>query len=228
MPTENGSNPDLFYFMMSFTIDEPLEPLPEQAEAFLFDCDGTLVDTMGAHHQGWERVLRENGATRPLCFDYFLSLGGLSGREVAEHLCRRTGLDCAGLDLNDMVRRKRELFLDMADQCAPIPQVIEFARRVSRSHPVAVVSGGHRAAVEKTLLGAGIRDWFPVVVTPVDVKRGKPAPDMFLLAAEMLGVPPERCIVFEDGQPGIEGARAAGMRVVIVNPPVLEVSTSNP
>ncbi len=211
---------------MLFTIDEPLEPLPGLADAFLFDCDGTLVDTMGAHHAGWERVLRENGATRPLPYQRFLGLGGLSGREVAETLCGWVGLDTQARDLDAMVSRKRTLFLEMADQCDPIDQVMDFARRVSRTHPVAVVSGGHRAAVEKTLAGSGIRDLFPVVVTPEDVERGKPAPDMFLLAAERLGVAPGRCIVFEDGLPGIEGARAAGMRVVIVNPPLLVETTS--
>lgn len=209
---------------MNFFIDESLDPLPSEADAFLFDCDGTLVDTMGAHHRGWETVLRDHGATLPLEYEAFLGLGGLSGREVALRLCEWTGLNPRNLDLEAMVARKRELYLEMAGLCEPIPQVIDFARRVAKTHPVAVVSGGHRAAVEKTLTAAGIRDWFPVVVTPEDVARGKPAPDMFLLAAEKLGVDPRRCIVFEDGQPGIEAARAAGMRVIIVTPATVVTS----
>jgi HAD superfamily hydrolase (TIGR01509 family) len=79
-----------------------------------------------------------------------------------------------------------------------------------------VVTGGMRSVVEKSLASAGMAGLFPVIVTFEDVPNGKPAPDMFLLAAQRLGVPPERCLVFEDGQLGIDGALAAGMRVVRV------------
>ena len=199
---------------MSFFSSQPLEGLETGAEAFLFDCDGTLVDTMGAHYRSWAEVLASAGAQTPPEFDRFLTLGGMSGREVAAELCAWFGLEA---DLDDLVRRKRASFLASA-VCPPIELTAGFARKVAGSHPVAVVSGGHRAAVERTLRGAGLRDLFGVVVTPEDVARGKPAPDMFLLAAERLGVAPEDCVVFEDGKPGIEAARAAGMRVIVIEP----------
>ena len=98
-----------------------------------------------------------------------------------------------------------------------IAPVVEFARRVSKTHPVAVASGGTRDVVQSTLSKTGLAPLFPIVVTADDVEHGKPAPDMFLLAAKRMGVVPASCLVFEDGQPGIEAAEAAGMRHVFVS-----------
>lgn len=206
-----------------FRLSEPLEGLPDAAKAFLFDCDGTLIDTMSVHFACWEQVVSERGATGGLDYEAFLRLGGMSGHEVAGYLCRETGLSTD--DLDGMVDRKRALYHGAVDQCKEIPEVADFARRVAGTHAVGLVSGGHRAAVLKSLEATGFKDFFPVVVTPEMVANGKPAPDMYLLAAEQLGVSPEDCIVFEDGLPGIEAARAAGMRVVIVEP-VAALNTS--
>lgn len=206
-----------FRLLMScFVLEPSLESLPERVGAYLFDCDGTLVDTMGAHYQSWMAVLADAGATVPVSFTRFCTLGGMSGVEVALRLRDWAGVPHA--DPEPLVSRKREAYLQVAASCPPIAPVAEFARRVAATHPVAVVSGGHRQAVELALTGSGLRSLFPVVVTPEDVRHGKPAPDMFLLAAERLGVAPATCLVFEDGLPGIEGARAAGMKVVVVKP----------
>ncbi len=197
-----------------FRLSEPLEGLPASAKAFLFDCDGTLIDTMTLHFDSWERVLREHGAEKGVDYEAFLEMGGMSGHEVAARLCRMTGASSDNLD--GMVQRKRELFHEAVDHCKAIPQVAEFARRVAETHAVAVVSGGHRTAVLRSLEATGLTELFEVVVTPDMVANGKPAPDMYLLAAERLGIAPRDCIVFEDGLPGIEAARAAGMRVIVV------------
>ena len=199
-----------------FRLSEPLEGLPESAKAFLFDCDGTLIDTMPLHFQCWERAARGRGAVKPLDYERFLLLGGMSGHQVAAYVCRETGLPEEGL--NELVNEKRALYHESVDQCGLVPEVAAFARRVSRTHPVAVVSGGHRSAVLRSLEATALDTLFPVVVTPDMVEHGKPAPDMYLLAAERLGVEPADCIVFEDGLPGIEAARAAGMRVIVVEP----------
>lgn len=199
-----------------FTLSEPLEGLPEQAKAFLFDCDGTLIDTMTVHFECWERVMAEFGGTEKIDYEGFMRMGGMSGHEVAAGLCGMTGL--SGVDLDSMVARKRALYYEAVDHCKVIPQVASFAERVAGTHGVAVVSGGHRTAVRRSLEATGLDRLFPVVVTPDMVAHGKPAPDMYLLAAAQLGVDPADCIVFEDGLPGIEAARAAGMRVVIVEP----------
>jgi beta-phosphoglucomutase family hydrolase len=200
-----------------FRLSEPLDGLPAMAKAFLFDCDGTLIDTMPTHFQSWENALRERGSFGTLDWDAFMELGGMSGHEVGARLCAQTGLPDDNLD--ELVQRKRQLYHEALADCKAIPEVAEFARSVSRTHAVAVVSGGHAAAVHRSLEVTGLNELFEVVVTPEMVINGKPAPDMYLLAAERLGVDPADCIVFEDGLPGIEAARAAGMRVVVVEPP---------
>ncbi len=200
---------------------EPLEGLEQQAGAFLFDCDGTLVDTMGAHHASWEATFRSLHPG-PVELDYgrFCALGGMSGLEVAERLSVWVGVSH---DLGELVRRKREHFLSREEACPAIEPVAALARRLAgEGRPMAVVSGGHRAAVERTLLLAGLRGLFPVVVTPEDVLRGKPAPDMYLLAADRLGVAPSECLVLEDGPPGVDAAVAAGMRVVGIGAAAIE------
>jgi HAD superfamily hydrolase (TIGR01509 family) len=101
----------------------------------------------------------------------------------------------------------------------PIAPVVELAVRVARSAPVSVASGGERKIVLRTLELIGLGDTFSVVVTAEDVSHGKPAPDMFLLAAERMGVAPGQCVVFEDSVLGLEAAKRAGMTAVLVQPP---------
>jgi beta-phosphoglucomutase-like phosphatase (HAD superfamily) len=203
--------------MKDILLSEPLEGLEHQVAAVLFDCDGTLVDTMPSHHRSWEATLRELGETSPLDYERFCSLGGMAGGHVAREIC-------AWLDLphdpDALAMRKRELFRQNPVDAPAILPVADFARRVAGHLPVAVVSGGHRPSVENSLTAAGLRSLFDIIVTPEDVEQGKPAPDMYLLAAERLGVPPADCLVLEDGPPGVEAARRAGMRVVIVGPAV--------
>ena len=207
--------------MIDLALSEPLDGLEHQVRAVLFDCDGTLVDTMGAHHRSWEETLRRERVPHTLDYDRFCSLGGMAGHLVAREICGWFGLDH---DPGELAMRKREIFLASGEAHPPIPVIADFARRVAATHPVAVVSGGHRPAVEHALAGAGLRDLFDVIVTPEDVEHGKPAPDMYLLAAERLGVDPADCLVLEDGPPGIEAARAAGMRVVAVGPAATRTS----
>jgi beta-phosphoglucomutase-like phosphatase (HAD superfamily) len=210
--------------MKDLQLSEPLDGLEHQVRAVLFDCDGTLVDTMPAHHRSWEATLREIQVREPLDYDRFCSLGGMAGTLVAEEICKWFRIDHDPLRL---AMRKRELFLGGGEVHPPIPQIESFARRVAATHPVAVVSGGHRPAVENALTSTGLRSLFEVIVTPEDVEHGKPAPDMYLLAAERLGVDPADCLVLEDGPPGVEAARRAGMRVVIVGPAVQFLKETN-
>jgi HAD superfamily hydrolase (TIGR01509 family) len=201
--------------MIDLELSEPLDGLEQQAAAVLFDCDGTLVDTMGAHYRSWEAILREVDDSRVLDYEIFCTWGGMAGEVVARSICSHLELQ---QDPDELAMRKRDHFLRQEEWSPEIPTIADFARKVARTHPVAVVSGGHRAAVERTLSEAGLRDLFEVIVTPEDVVHGKPAPDMYLLAAEKLGVKPEDCLVLEDGPPGIEAALSAGMRVVAVGP----------
>jgi beta-phosphoglucomutase-like phosphatase (HAD superfamily) len=180
---------------------------------YIFDLDGTLVDTMPLHYSAWEEALRRAGLTGKLDEKYFYELGGVPSRKVAALLGAHHGLK---LDPVKVYKEKESMFKGSPQKLELIGPVTEFARKVSRTRPVAIASGGTRDVVLSTLGKTGLGSLFPVVVTADDVEHGKPAPDMFLLAARLMGVPPERCLVIEDGQPGVRAAEAAGMKWVLV------------
>jgi len=189
-------------------------PIPEgDFSGYIFDLDGTLVDTMPLHYRAWEAALQGAGLVGRLDENLFYNLGGMPTRKVAAVLGAHYGLN---LDAEAVYHEKEAFFMGSSQKLELIDAVVEFARRVSATHPVAVASGGTRDIVHSTLEKTGLTSLFPIVVTSDDVEHGKPAPDIFLLAARLMGVPPATCLVFEDGIPGIEAAKAAGMKCVFV------------
>ncbi len=182
---------------------------------YIFDLDGTLINTMPLHYRAWDSAMRHHGLAEVLNEDLFYSLGGVPTVRVAELLGAHYGLT---LDPREVETTKERMFLEKLEAVEHIAPVVEFARRVARTHPVAIATGGQPEVAIPALKAAGLQGLFKIVVTPRDVApgRGKPAPDMFLLAAEKMGVPPSRCLVFEDAEPGICAALAAGMQVVRV------------
>ncbi|HVZ66238.1 MAG TPA: HAD family phosphatase [Lacunisphaera sp.] len=181
---------------------------------YIFDLDGTLVDTMPLHYRAWNRAMQRAGLREELNEDLFYSLGGVPTRRVAQLLAEHYGLR---IDVEKVFHEKEALFLELRTEMKLIEAVVAFARKAAAAHQaVSVASGGPREIVRHTLELMGLKNLFPVVVTPEDVAHGKPAPDMFLLAATMMGVAPEKCLVFEDAEPGIKAAEAAGMKWVRV------------
>ncbi len=180
---------------------------------YIFDLDGTLIDTMPLHYRAWDAAMQAAGLPHALDEDYFYSLGGVPTRRVAEMFGERYGLK---LDPDLVFHAKETLFAELQKDVKLIQPVVDYARRMHATHPMAIASGGPRVIVERSLEITGLRPMFRAVVTADDVKHGKPSPDMFLLAAEQLGVAPGQCLVFEDAEPGIQGALAAGMQVVRV------------
>jgi HAD superfamily hydrolase (TIGR01509 family) len=180
---------------------------------FIFDLDGTLVDTMPLHYRAWDQALRRAGLSTPLDEDFFYSLGGVPTRTVAELLGAHYRL---AIDADLVYHDKEARFTELQAGAKVIEPVAAIARRLAERYPLAVASGGPREVVRRTLEMTGLAPLFPTVVTPEDVARGKPAPDLFLLAAARMGVPPADCLVFEDAEPGIRAAEAAGMRWVFV------------
>ncbi len=182
---------------------------------YIFDCDGTLIDSMPVHYRAWDEAMRRQGMPGRLDEDLFYSLGGVPTRRVAEIIAKHYGLP---IDVEQVFHVKENLFLELLADVKHIRPVVEFARKAAAAgKPVSVASGGPRDIVHHSLKLAGLAPLFPVVVTPEDVgQRGKPAPDMFLLAAQKMGVPPEKCLVFEDAEPGHQAAEAAGMPSVHV------------
>jgi beta-phosphoglucomutase family hydrolase len=180
-------------------------------QALIFDCDGTLADTMPAHYQAWLEVLRPHGIE--FSEDRFYAMGGMPTDKIVVELCGEAG-KC--LDVNALVREKAMAFERKIGEVRPIAKVVEVARASRGQLPMAVASGGQRRMVEKTLAQIGVLDWFSVVVTAEDTRRHKPEPDVFLEAARRLGVGPTACTVYEDTDLGLEAARRAGMRAVDV------------
>jgi beta-phosphoglucomutase-like phosphatase (HAD superfamily) len=183
--------------------------------AYLFDCDGTLADTMPLHYRAWGALLEEYGATLPE--DLFYQMGGKPTEQILVHLRDELAIPIA--DLDAAARRKEALFLDLLDEVKPIEAVVALARGWHGSKPLGVASGGFRRNVEMTLDALGILPLFDAIVCVEDCARGKPFPDPFLEAARRLHVPASECLVFEDSPLGIEAAVAAGMQWVLVPRP---------
>jgi HAD superfamily hydrolase (TIGR01509 family) len=180
---------------------------------YIFDLDGTLVDTMPLHFRAWDKAMRHAGLKCPLDEDLFYSLGGVPTRRVAELIGEHYKLS---VDPDAVFHHKEALFGELQGDARLIAPVADFARRVAQSHPVAIASGGPRSIVTRSLELSGLAPLFKVVVTADDVVHGKPAPDMFLLAARQMGVAAGKCLVFEDAEPGMRAAEAAGMQWVKV------------
>jgi len=179
--------------------------------ALIFDCDGTLADTMPAHYRAWVDVMGREGILFPE--DRFYALAGTPTREIIRMLAADAGKT---VDIPALVRAKEDAFLVQIAEVVPIAPVVDIARAARGVHPMAVASGGQRRIVERTLAQIGVLDWFGALVTAEDTVRHKPDPDLFLEAAHRLGVPPEICVVYEDADLGIEAARRAGMHWVDV------------
>ena len=182
---------------------------------YIFDLDGTLIDSMPVHYRAWDTAMRRQGMPGSLDEDYFYALGGVHSVRVAELFGERYGIT---LDPIAVTHEKEMIYLEYLDDVKVIEATASFLRQIASSHPRAVATGGLEEVAYPSLDKSGLRRYFDIVITPAQVApgRGKPAPDMFLLAAERMGVRPEQCLVFEDAEPGIEGARAAGMQVVRV------------
>ncbi|PWU00222.1 MAG: hypothetical protein C5B53_04315 [Candidatus Melainabacteria bacterium] len=184
---------------------------PKPYAALIFDCDGTLADTMPLHYQVWTEVLGSRGVT--FTEEQFYSFAGRLTIEIVRMLNDRHGYN---LDPREIEQEKEDRYAQIAHQALEIQAVTDIARDHFGKVPMAVASGGHRSVVETTLRSVGIRELFDIVVGAGDVKQGKPAPDLFLLAAERMGVASDSCVVYEDADLGVEAARRAGMRVVDV------------
>lgn len=183
----------------------------QKHDALLFDCDGTLADTMPAHYRAWLAVTSAHGMS--FDEDRFYSLGGRPTRDIIASLAAEAGV---AVDVEEAAELKEQRFLEQLDGVLPIDPVIEVVRRCRGRIPLAVVTGGYQSVCRRILERIGILDAFDTIVASEDTERHKPDPDPFLEAARRLGARPERCVVWEDSGLGIEAARRAGMQWVDV------------
>lgn len=177
----------------------------------IFDCDGTLADTMPLHWDAWRAVTRRHGVH--FTEERFYALGGVPSRHILAMLAEEQGLS---IDPLAVAHEKENAYLETLPQVGPIAEVVAIAQAHHRKLPMAVASGGTGKVIGMVLEKLGIRGWFDAVVTSEDVVRQKPAPDIFLEAARRIGVEPRRCRAFEDTDLGMEAIRAAGMEAIDV------------
>jgi len=183
----------------------------------IFDCDGTLVDSMPCHFEAWCDALAQFGAANILKEDVFYAMGGRPSTDIVAEINSEYDLH---LDAEEVAIVKRAAFLRRLGRIEQIDEVVEFARKWSGRVPMAVATGGSRLVIEKTLQCLGLSDLFDEVVAVEDVPNGKPAPDVYLVAAERMGVTPIHCLAVEDAPAGILAAQAAGMKVMRVPAPL--------
>jgi HAD superfamily hydrolase (TIGR01509 family) len=185
-------------------------------KAYLFDCDGTIVDSMPLHFVAWSKALHEWACA--ITEEQFYAWGGRPVDEIIRALNEAQGL---AMPVDAVYAKKETIYRELLPGLEGIPEVLEHIERSHGLIPFAVVSGSPRESVEASLDVLGIRDRFDVLVCAGEYAKGKPNPEPFLKAAEMLGVPPEDCLVFEDADLGIEAAKAAGMPWVKVDSPMV-------
>lgn len=189
----------------------------ELFSGYIFDCDGTLAASMRLHHGAWENsVRRQVGFDWAFPWDFFCTLGGMNTADTIAILENRYGFK---ISIEKLLPDYHAYLAEHIRDVVPIPEVCDYARKLAAAGAkIAVASGGFRKEVHEILETIGVAEIFPVVVTSEDVKNCKPAPDLFLLAAEKLGVPARECLVVEDSPKGFDAAEAAGMACLMVYP----------
>jgi len=186
--------------------------IPEgQFAAYLFDCDGTIVDSMPLHYLAWKKALSEWGCE--FSERLFYEWGGMPVAEIISSLNRERGLN---MPVEEVGHRKENLYYELLPKLQPVQEVLEHIEAMQGEIPFGVVSGSTRESVVASLTVVKLLDRFQTMVCAGEYKNSKPHPEAFLKASENLGVKPESCLVFEDTEMGIRAAQTAGMRWVKV------------
>lgn len=180
--------------------------------AFIFDLDGVVVDSMPAHTEAWRVYLERHGIV-PVDIE-----GKMHGRRNDEIVAHYFGSGLAAPDVFNHGAAKEELFRQLIGSNVIrhlVPGIGDFLAR-HESVATGLASNAEPANIDFVLDTAGLRRHFDVIVDGHQVNRPKPHPDIYLRAAEILGFPPGKCIVFEDSPAGIQAALGAGTRVIAV------------
>ncbi|MCU0713446.1 MAG: HAD family phosphatase [Pirellula sp.] len=196
---------------MSVLIPENYLTWIDSARGIIFDCDGTLVDSMPIHFLAWYKTMQKYGMELPE--DRFYALGGMPSHRIIEMLAAEQSV---AVDAIHAAHEKEQAFLDLIHLLKPIEPVMAVAREHRGRKPIAVASGGFRRIINHQLELVQCIHWFDAIVTAEDTQRHKPEPDVFLEAARRLGVEATECIVFEDADLGVEAAKRAGMKCIDV------------
>ena len=189
-----------------------MESLAEKYEGLVFDMDGTLADTMPTHFVAWTQTMSKYGISFPE--DRFYGLGGVPAPKIVSILASEQSVS---VDAEAVSHEKEELFLELLSEVRPVAPVKAVAERYRGRLPMSIATGSPRWVADIILKALDMQEWFVAVVTADDIDDPKPAPDVFLKAAESMGVDPEKCFAFEDTNLGMDSARAAGMDVIDIH-----------
>ena len=182
-----------------------------EPKGLIFDCDGTLADTMPMHWRAWQEITTKYKLHFPE--ERFYSLGGVPSRHILEMLSAEQGVE---LDPEEAGHEKEDAYLPYLASIQPVYAVVEIAKENYGKVPMAVASGGTQKIITQVLEQLKIRNLFDAVVTSEMVRNQKPAPDIFLEAARRINVEPIFCRAYEDTDLGLQAIRAAGMEAVDV------------
>ena len=184
----------------------------QQSLGVIFDWDGVIVDSSRAHETAWELLGLEAGL--PLPEGHFKRSFGRKNDVIIPEIL---GWKVEAAEVSRLGRRKEELYRQVLREngIAPLPGVREFLSALEAAGiSCAVGSSTERLNIDTIMAGIGLGEYFSKIVSADDTTRGKPDPQVFLFAAERIGVPPECCVVFEDAFAGLEAARAGGMKAI--------------
>ena len=186
--------------------------LQNDYDGLIFDMDGTLADTMPTHFIAWSKTFKKYGID--FSEDRFYALGGVPAEAIITMLAKEQGQT---IDAVAVAIEKEKLFEFLLGDVQPVKEVKAIAQRYRELLPMAVATGSPMWVAEKILTALGMRDWFGAVVTADCIKNPKPAPDIYMKAARLIGVDPQRCHAFEDTELGMQAAFSAGMAVININ-----------
>ena len=175
-------------------------------EGLVFDCDGTLADSMPVHWEAWQKVTAKHGLVFPE--ERFYALGGVPSRHIFKMLGEEQGVEVDPLAASKM---KEDLYLEHLHLVQPVHEVVSIAREYHGKIPMSIATGGTRSVITVLLKALEIDHLFDALVTSEDVDNQKPAPDIFLKAASKIGIDPTKCRGFEDTDLGMQAIRSAGM-----------------
>jgi len=185
----------------------------------IFDWDGVIIDSSRFHEESWERLAKSEG--KPLPPHYFKQAFGKRNENIIPEIL---GWTEDPKEIQRLSELKEEIYraIILSQGIAPLPGVESFLKMLKENNiPCGIGSSTPRLNITTVLNRLGLEDYFSVIIAGEDVTRGKPDPEVFLLAAQRLGLVPDQCVVFEDALVGIEAAKAGGMKVVAV-------TTTNP
>lgn len=178
----------------------------ERAKGLIFDLDGTLADSMPLHLEAWRELCQLKNVD--FTSELFYSLAGVPSNRILEIVNEQHGTD---FDPEKDSMHKEEIYMAKMKHMKPVEEVVAIAKAYHGKLPMSIGTGSPTGHSWETVKYLGLDKYFDILIGRDDVKNGKPAPDTFLLCAEKMGIAPEHCQVFEDGDPGLEAAKSAGM-----------------